>query len=74
MVYTAVQKTAVVGHQDEPLFSVEIGGHHRPRAGIQMVGGLVDEQKMALVQKQRRQQDLGLLSVGEGGKGPPEHM
>ena len=69
VIYAAVQKGAVVGHQQEALFAAEIAAHQRPPQLIQMVGGLVDEEKAVFPGKEHGQQELGLLAAGQRGKG-----
>ena len=63
-----------MGHQDEALLFLQVGRHHGARFGVQVVGGLVDEQKVPLVQKQGGQQDLGLLPVGEACERAVQHV
>ena len=74
VVDAAVQETPVVGDEDEALLFLQVGRHHGPRPGVEVVGGLVDEQKVPLVQKQAGQQDFGLLPVGEAAEGPLQHV
>ena len=69
VIHAAVQKGAVVGHQQEALFAAEIAAHQRPPHLIQMVGGLVDEKKAVFPGKEHGQQELGLLAAGQRGKG-----
>lgn len=64
MVNTVVQKLTVVRNQNKAFFAVQIAADNLTACLIQMVGGLIDEQKIIFPQKQRRQQHLGLLSVG----------
>ena len=63
-----------MGHQDETLLFLQVGRHHGPGLGVQVVGGLVDEQEVPLVQKQGGQQHLGLLAVGQAGKGAVQRV
>ena len=69
MVHAAVQKPAVMGHQNIAPLAPEIPGHQRPPLHVQMVCWFVNEGKPPLVQKEGRQQSPGPLPVGEGGKG-----
>ena len=74
VVHAPVQEPPVVGHQDEALLFLQVGRHHGPGLGVQVVGGLVDEQEVPLVQKQGGQQHLGLLAVGQAGKGAVQRV
>ena len=70
VVHAAVQEIPVVGHQQKaPLFP-EVRRRGPPSGGVQMVGGLVDEEIPLLPAEQRRQQALGLLPAGERVEGP----
>ena len=68
VVHAAVQELPVVGDQNEPPLALEIGGHAAAGFGVQVVGGLVDEQEPPLVQEQRGQQGLGLFPRRQGRK------
>ena len=74
VIHTAVQEPAVVGDQDKTFLPSEIGRDQGTALGIQVVGGLVDEEEMSLVEEERRQQDLALLPAGEGGEGPLQDL
>ncbi len=74
-VHAAVQEIAVMGD----------GEHRAPEAGhivlqplhrmeIQVVGGLVQQQDVGVLQNQPAQVDPGLLPAGEGGKGAAAHF
>ena len=74
MVHAPVQKGPVVGHQQKAPLPPQVLRHRLPSPGVQVVGGLVDQQVPLLPAEQRRQQRLGPLSVGEGGKGPVQRL
>ena len=59
-----------MGDEDEPGFPLEVGGYFGPGGGVQVIGRLVDQQKVPLLQKQGGQQGLGLLPVGQGAERP----
>ena len=59
-----------MGDQKEPLLPPQVGRHLGPAPGVQVVGGLVDQRNPPRLQEQGRQQHLGPLPLGQGGKGP----
>ena len=69
-----VEKTAVVAHEDESWLVAEIARHGFAPGEVEMVGGLVDEGKGRIIQKEPGQQRLGLFATGEGVEGPPENL
>ena len=73
MVHTIIEETAVVRNQEKAFFLFQIGRQNFSRAGVQMVGGLIDQKKMPLVPEKSRQQHLGLLPVGQRVKRSPKH-
>ena len=70
MVDAAVQKAAVVRDDDKPPLFVEIGRDLFARPKVEMVGRLVNEQKLLPAAEECREQHLGLLAVGERFKRP----
>ena len=74
VVHTSVQEPAVVGHQDKSFLFLQIPGDLLPCGGVQVVGGLVDQEKMPLVQEKGRQECLGLFPVGKSLKGSPQYL
>ena len=65
MVHAAIQKAAVMGYKNKSLFAVQIPADDFPSPDIQVVGRLVDEQKVIFLGKQHRQLQFGLLPSGE---------
>ena len=63
-----------MGHQNEPLFGIQIPAHQLPSPDIQMVCGLINEQEVILPGKQYRQLQLRLLSVAQGAVGTVQHL
>ena len=70
----SVEKMAVVAHEDEAGFVAEIARHGFASGEVKVVGGLVDEGKGRIVQKEPGQQCLRLFAAGEGVEGPPEDL
>ena len=68
VVHAAVQKRAVVGHQQKAPFAPEIAADQLPACPVQMVGGLVDQQEAVVPGKEHGQQNSGPLPAGERGK------
>ena len=62
-----------MGYQNKAAFAAQIGGNPRPGALVEVVGRLVDEQERVVPAEQRREQQLGLLTVAEGGKRLRQH-
>ena len=69
MVHTAVQKITVMAHQNKAGLPLQIPGHRFPALSVQVVGGLVDEQKPLFLTEQRPQQQFGLFPAGKSEKG-----
>ena len=74
MIDAAVEKSSVVRDEDEPRFALQIIRNKRSRLSVEVVGGLVYQQEAVLAQKQRRQQHLGALAVGERFERPPQSL
>ena len=75
VVHTAIQKSPVVGHQQEPPAQItEVFRHQRPARAVQMVGGLVDHRVGLLVQEEPGQKRPGLLPTAEGGERPVQQF
>ena len=70
MVHAAVQKRPVVRNEDKPLFPVQVPAQNRARLHVQVVGRLVDQQKISLPRKQGAEQNLCLLAAAERIEGP----
>lgn len=70
MIGHGVKQHAVVGDQQKALLSAEVLRKDPPALHIQMVGGLVDEQKVVLAQQQRPDEQLGALPVAQSDVGP----
>ncbi len=64
MIHTAIQKLSVVRYQNKTLLPPQIIGHQTAGRLIQMIGWLIQQQKMPRLQKHSRQQGFGLLAVG----------
>ena len=69
VVHTLVQERPVMGHQQKSPLPGQIAPQLPPPLQVQVVGGLVDQQKGILLQKHGRQQHLRPLPVGEDGEG-----
>ena len=65
MVNAAVQKRAVVADEDETVLAPEIIRHQCTSLHIQVIRRLVNQRIGVLSGKQRRQQRLGLFTLGE---------
>ena len=63
MVHALVQKIAVMGDQDKPALGVQVLSHQLSGCHVQMISGLINEQKLVFSQKENRQQHLGLFSL-----------
>ena len=74
MVNASVQKMTVMWHQYKAFLLFQIHWHLLPGPCIQMVGRLVNQKEMSLVQKKRRKQNLRLLTIGKGFKRPPQNI
>ena len=74
MVHTPIQKCPVMGNQDKSFLFHQIITDQLPPLCIQVVGGLVNEQKAVFPQKQGRQQYLGPLPITQGGEGAVQHI
>ena len=74
VVDAAVEKGAVVRDQDEAGLGAQIAADHFSAVAVEVVGGLVDQRKVVLLQKERRQKELGPLPVAQGAKGTIEHI
>ena len=73
--YHPVQEPAVVGDgQHGALVTVQILLQPFGGPEIQVVGGLVQQEDVGILQNQAGQVDPGLLPAGEGGKKLPPHV
>ena len=68
MVHTAVQKCPVVGHQQKSLLFAKILCNSLAASGVQVIGGLINQQIPGFPAKEGCQKALGLLAVGESCK------
>ena len=71
---TPIQKRAVVRNQNKALFARQIIAQQPPARRIQMVGRLVDQQKMVFVEKQRGQKDFCPFPMAERFKRPVQYF
>ena len=71
---TAVEEGTVMGNQDKAPLAFEILRNHLPGMLIQMVGGLIDEEKVVLSQEKGCQQDFGPFPLAQGGKRAVEDL
>ena len=63
-----VEEVAVVGDGDDGAVVVaQRALEPRHRLGVEVVGGLVEQQQVGLGQQQAAQRDAALLAAGEGG-------
>ena len=58
-----------MGYQDEPSFPRQIVCRQVPARQVQVVGWLVDQQETVVSQEEQRQEESGLLPVGERTEG-----
>lgn len=63
-----------MGNQDKAPLAFEILRHHLPGVLIQMVGRLIDEEKVVFPQEKGRQQDFGPFPLAQGGKRAVEDL
>ena len=70
MVDAPVQEGPVVGDQEKAPLPGQIVPHQGPSGGVQVVGGLIDEEEAVVPEEKKGQQEPGPLPVGEGGEGP----
>ena len=73
MVDAPVQKGPVVGDQEKAPLPGQVVPHQGPSGGVQVVGGLVNEEEAVVPEEEEGQEEPGPLPVGEGGKGPVQH-
>ena len=74
MIHTPIQETPVMGHQNKSLLFSQILRYNLSAMCIQMIGRLIDQQKMSFIQKQCCKKDFRLFSVGKCLKRTPKHF
>lgn len=74
VIYTVVQKGAVVADQQKAVLPAQILRHRPAAQQIQMIGGLVDQGISILPGEQGAEQRLGLLAPAQGGEGPVQRV
>ena len=74
MIHTPIQETPVMGHQNKSLPFSQILRYNLSAMCIQMIGRLIDQQKMSFIQKQCCKKDFRLFSVGKRLKRTPKHF
>ena len=60
--------------EDEALFAAEVAADQLAPADVEVVGRLVDEKKTVLPREEQRQQQLGLLALGERVEAPQQQL
>ena len=68
MVHTGVQQIPVMGYQNKSFLARQIGFHALPGVLIQVIGRLINQQKIIFPGKEHRQHNLGPLSKAQSFK------
>ena len=63
VIHAAIQKSAVMGHQNKALLGIQIPAYQLPAGKIQMVGRFINQQKLIFFGKQNSQLQFGLFAI-----------
>ena len=69
MVGAEIEEVPVVGDEQEALLRCQIIADTHATGDVEMVGGLVDERKRLMAQKQRHEERPGPLAAAQRGEG-----
>ena len=74
MVHTGVQQIPVMGYQNKSFLARQIGFHALPGVLIQVIGRLINQQKIIFPGKEHRQHNLGPLSKAQSFKRTVQYL